>query len=335
MLVLPGVLALVFVMFLGFGDPARLIVGQTGDKKTLDNIRKDLYLDQPKWKQFLLYANDVSPIAIHTKDDIKKKNLKGFFFGGEKKIGFKIPYLRKSYQTKKDTTAVLAEALPATLILAFTAMIFACFFGILLGVLSAVKKDTWMDKTSILLSIAGISAPSFFIAIIVAYLFGYLLHRYTGLNITGSLFEIDEITGEKYLAIKNLVLPAFTLGIRPLAVIAQLTRSSMLDVLQQDFIRTAYAKGLSTNAVIFKHALRNALNPVVTAITGWFAELLAGAFFIEYIFGWKGIGKITVNALEKLDYPIVMGAVLLSAVIFIGINIMADVLYKVIDPRIK
>ena len=335
LLVLPGVLALVFVMFQGFGDPARLIVGQTGDKKTLDNIRKDLYLDQPKWKQFLLYVNDVSPIAIHSSEDIKKKNLKGFFVGGEKKIGLKIPYLRKSYQTKQDTTSVLAEALPATLILALTAMIFACFFGILLGVLSAIKKDTWIDKTSILASIAGISAPSFFIAIIVAYVFGYLLHNYTGLNITGSLFEIDEVTGEKYLAIKNLILPAFTLGIRPLAVIAQLTRSSMLDVLQQDFIRTAYAKGLSTKAVIFKHALRNALNPVVTAITGWFAELLAGAFFIEYIFGWKGIGKVTVNALEKLDYPVVMGAVLLSAVIFITINILADVLYSIIDPRIK
>lgn len=332
---LPGVLALVFVMFQGFGDPARLIVGQTGDKKTLDNIRKDLYLDQPKWKQFLLYVNDVSPIAIHSSEDIKKKNLKGLFFGGDKKIGLKIPYLRKSYQTKQDTTAVLAEALPATLILALTAMVFACFFGILLGELSAIKKNTWIDKTSILASIAGISAPSFFIAIIVAYVFGFLLHNYTGFNITGSLYEIDEVTGEKYLAIKNLILPAFTLGIRPLAVIAQLTRSSMLDVLQQDFIRTAYAKGLSTNTVIFKHALRNALNPVVTAITGWFAELLAGAFFIEYIFGWKGIGKVTVNALEKLDYPVVMGAVLLSAVIFITINILADVLYSIIDPRIK
>ena len=334
-LVLPGVLVLVFVMFQGFGDPARLIVGQTGDKKTLDNIRKDLYLDQPKWKQFLLYVNDVSPIAIHSFEDIKKKNLKGFFFGGDKKLGIKIPYLRKSYQTKQDTTAVLAEALPATLVLALSAMVFACFFGILLGVLSAIKKDTWIDKTSILASIAGISAPSFFIAIIVAYVFGFLLQNYTGLNITGSLYEIDEVTGEKYLAIKNLILPAFTLGVRPLAVIAQLTRSSMLDVLQQDFIRTAYAKGLSTNAVIFKHALRNALNPVVTAITGWFAELLAGAFFIEYIFGWKGIGKVTVNALEKLDYPVVMGAVLLSAVIFVTINILADVLYSIIDPRIK
>ena len=157
---------------------------------------------------------------------------------------------------------------------------------------------------------------------------------FTGLNLTGSLFEIDEVTGEKFLNIKNLILPAFTLGIRPLAIITQLTRSSMLDVLNQDYIRTAYAKGLNKRTVIFKHALRNALNPVITAITGWFAELLAGAFFIEYIFGWKGIGKITVDALEKLDYPLVMGAVLFSACFFIIINFTADLLYKKIDPRI-
>ena len=334
-LVLLGVVMLVFIMFQGFGDPARLIAGQTGDKKTMDNIRKDLYLDKPKWKQFLLYLNDVSPIALHTKDDIKKKELKGFFIGGNTKLAIKIPYLRKSYQTKKDTIDVLAEALPGTIILAVTAMLFACIVGIFLGVISAVKKDTWIDNTAVFSSIAGISAPSFFMAIIIAYFFGIVLHRYTGLNLTGSLYEIDEVTGEKYLAIKNLILPAFTLGIRPLAVITQLTRSSMLDVLGQDYIRTAYAKGLSKSKIIYKHALRNALNPVITAITGWFAELLAGAFFVEYIFGWKGIGKTTVDALEKLDYPVVMGAVLLSAFIFILINIFADVLYRLIDPRIR
>jgi peptide/nickel transport system permease protein len=334
-LVLPGVVALVFVMFQGFGDPARLILGQSGDKKTMDNIRKDLYLDQPKWKQFLLYVNDISPIAYHSEEDIKNKNLKGFFIGGENKIGLKIPYLRKSYQTKKDTWDVLSEALPATIILALTAMLFACIFGILLGVLAAIKKGTVWDTSSMIISIAGISAPSFFIAIIVAYVFGFVLHNYTGLNITGSLYEMDEVTGERYLMLKNLILPALTLGIRPMAVIAQLTRSSMLDVLQQDYIRTAYAKGLSKTTVVFKHALRNALNPVITAITGWFAELLAGSFFIEYIFGWKGIGKITVNALEKLDYPVVTGAVLLSAFIFICINILADIIYVIVDPRMR
>lgn len=327
---------LVFIMFQGFGDPARMIVGQTGDKKTLDNIRKELHLDQPKSRQFLLYMNDISPIAIHSKAEIEKKELRGFFFGGDHNhLALKLPYLGKSYQTKKSTLSVLSEALPGTIVLAVTAMLFACIVGIFLGVLAAVNKDTWIDNTSVFSSIAGISAPSFFMAILVAYIFGIVLRPYTGLNLTGSLFEIDEVTGEKYLAIKNLILPAFTLGIRPLAMITQLTRSSMLDVLSQDYIRTAYAKGLSKRKVVFRHALRNALNPVITAVTGWFAELLAGAFFIEYIFGWKGIGKITVDALEKLDYPVVMGAVLFSAVIFVFINILSDILYRLADPRIK
>ena len=322
-------------MFQGFGDPARMIVGQTGDKKTMDNIRKDLYLDQPKWKQFMLYLNDVSPICFHSQADIDKKKLNGFFIGGNTKMGLKFPYLRKSYQTKKEVGKMLIEALPGTLLLAFAAMLFATFFGILLGTIASVKKCTWLDTSAVFTSIIGISAPSFFMAILIAYFFGVVLHNYTGLNLTGSWFDIDEVTGEKYITIKNLILPAFTLGIRPLAIITQLTRSAMLDVLNQDYIRTAYAKGLSSKQVIFKHALRNALNPVITAITGWFAELLAGAFFIEYIFGWKGIGKLTVDALEKLDYPVVMGAVLFSACIFIIVNMLADVLYKMVDPRIK
>ena len=334
LLVLLGVVMLVFIMFQGFGDPARMIVGQTGDKKTMDNIRKDLYLDQPKWKQFVLYLNDVSPICIHTKQDIETKNLKGLFIGGNTKFGLKIPYLRRSYQTKKDVGQVLMEALPGTLMLAFAAMLFATILGIFLGVIAAVKKGSWMDSSAVFASIAGISAPSFFMAIIVAFFFGVVLHSFTGLNLTGSWFDIDEVTGERYLTLKNLILPAFTLGIRPLAIITQLTRSSMLDVLGQDYIRTARAKGLGERTVIFKHALRNALNPVITAITGWFAELLAGAFFVEYIFGWKGIGKITVDALEKLDYPVVMGAVLFSACIFVVINLLADLLYRIVDPRI-
>lgn len=334
-LVLLGVVALVFIMSQGFGDPARMIVGQTGDKKTMDNIRKDLYLDQPKWKQFFLYLNDVSPLSFHSKEDIDKKQLKGLFIGGETKFAVKVPYLRRSYQTKKEVGQLLMEALPGTLLLAVAAMLFATVIGILLGVLAAVKKGTWLDTSAVFASIAGISAPSFFMAIIIAYFFGVVLHDYTGLNLTGSWFEVDEVTGEKYIVLKNLILPAFTLGIRPLAIITQLTRSSMLDVLTQDYIRTAVAKGLPKRTVVFKHALRNALNPVITAITGWFAELLAGAFFIEYIFGWKGIGKITVDALEKLDYPVVMGSVLLSACIFIIVNMLADVLYRVVDPRIK
>jgi ABC-type dipeptide/oligopeptide/nickel transport system permease component len=335
LLVLVGVVMLVFFLFQGFGDPSRLVMGQTGDSTTQANIRKELYLDQPKWKQFLFYLNDVSPLSFHSKEDIRNKSLKGIFLGGETKFAIKFPYLRKSYQTKRDVGSILMEALPGTLILAVAAMIIATLIGIPLGVTAAVRQNTWVDGSAIFGSIVGISAPSFFMGIIIAYIFGFALSNLTGLHITGNWFEIDDVTGSKKLALQNLILPAITLGIRPLAIITQLTRSAMLDILDQEFIRTAYAKGLSKSTVIWKHALRNALNPVITAITGWFAELLAGAFFVEYIFGWKGIGKVTVEALEKLDFPVVMGSVLVSATFFILVNILADILYGVVDPRVR
>jgi ABC-type dipeptide/oligopeptide/nickel transport system permease component len=335
LLVLVGVVMLVFFLFQGFGDPSRLIMGQSGDVATQANIRKELYLDQPKWKQFIFYLDDVSPICFHGRDEIERKNLRGLFVGGSVKFGLKLPYLRQSYQSKREVGEILMEALPGTLLLAFAAMMIAMLAGIPLGVLAAVKQNTWVDTSSVFASIIGISAPSFFMGIIIAYIFGFALSSWTGLHFTGNWFDIDEITGERRLVLKNLVLPAITLGIRPLAIITQLTRSAMLDVLDQDYIRTAYAKGLSKTIIVWKHALRNALNPVITAITGWFAELLAGAFFVEYIFGWRGIGKVTVDALEKLDFPVVMGSVLVSAAFFILINIVADVLYGLVDPRIS
>lgn len=334
--VLLGVVVLVFFLFQGFGDPTRLVVGQRADQATQDNIRKDLYLDQPKWKQFTGYLNDVSPIALHTDAEIERKKLEGLFIPvGQHSLAFKIPYLRQSYQTRRNVTTVIAEALPGTLMLAAAAMIIATIFGIALGVLAALYKGTWIDTSAIFTSILGISAPSFFMAIAIAYLFGFVWSNYTGLHMTGSWFDLDVLTGKPTLTLSNLILPAFTLGIRPLAIIAQLTRAAMLDVLQQDYIRTARAKGLSGRRIVWKHALRNALNPVVTAITGWFAELLAGAFFVEYIFGWKGLGKITVDALEKLDFPVVMGSVLVTAAFFVLVNLLADLLYGVIDPRAR
>ncbi|HQV61758.1 MAG: ABC transporter permease [Chitinophagaceae bacterium] len=340
LLVLVGVVILVFFLFQGFGDPSRIVMGQTGDSTTQSNIRKELYLINekgesiPKFRQFLYYLNDVSPICFHSTADIDKKKLRGFFIGEGKKFGIKIPYLRKSYQSKREVGTILMQALPGTLMLAITAMFIAVLIGIPLGVMAAVKQNTWLDTTAIFSSIVGISAPSFFMGIIMVYLFGFVLSDWTGLHIAGSWFAIDD-EGQRRLTMQNLILPAITLGIRPLAIITQLTRSAMLDVLDQDYIRTAYAKGLSKRTVIWKHGLRNALNPVITAITGWFAELLAGAFFVEYIFGWQGIGKVTVDALEKLDYPVVMGSVLVAATFFIIINILADILYGVVDPRVR
>jgi peptide/nickel transport system permease protein len=333
-LVMTGVVVVVFFLFQGFGDPTRLVLGQTADAATQRNIRHELNLDQPKWKQFLTYLNDVSPIAVHSKKEIANKRLRGVFIGGDTKFAIKVPYLRRSYQSKREVWDVLMEALPGTIVLAIAAMCIAIVLGIPLGVLAAVKKDTWMDSSSIFVSVLGISAPSFFMGIVIAYLFGFVLSSYTGLNMTGSLFDTDPFAGRQ-IQLSNLILPALTLGIRPLAIITQLTRGAMLDVLNQDYIRTAYAKGLSNTVVIWKHALRNALNPVITAITGWFAELLAGAFFVEFIFGWKGIGKVTVDALENLDFPVVMGSVLVSSFFFILVNILADVVYGAIDPRIR
>ena len=334
LLVLVGVVIVVFFLFQGFGDPARLVMGQRADAATQENIRKELYLDQPRWKQFFLYLNDVSPVAIHSKEEIQQKQLTGFFIGGTVKLAIKFPYLRRSYQTKKQVSVVLMDALPGTLLLALAAIIIACLLGIPLGVMAAVKKDTWMDTSAVFTSILGISAPSFFMGIIIAYVFGYVLNDFTGLHMTGSLYDTDPFKGRQ-LQLQNLILPAFTLGIRPMAIITQLTRSAMLDVLNQDYIRTAYAKGLSRTTIIWKHALRNALNPLITAVSGWFAELLAGAFFVEYIFGWKGIGKVTVDALEKLDFPVVMGSVLVSSLFFIVVNMLADVLYGLADPRVR
>ncbi|MGB3008042.1 MAG: ABC transporter permease [Chitinophagaceae bacterium] len=340
LLVLLGVVILVFFLFQGFGDPSRIVMGQTGDSTTQANIRKELYLINEKGekvskiKQFLYYLNDVSPICFHSKEDISKKKLTGIFIGGSSKVGLKIPYLRKSYQSKREVWTILMQALPGTLMLAVAAMFIAVMIGIPLGVIAAVKRNTWLDTSAVFSSIVGISAPSFFMGIIMVYLFGFVLSDWTGLHIAGSWFTIDD-EGHRRITMQNLILPAITLGIRPLAIITQLTRSAMLDVLDQDYIRTAYAKGLSKKAVIWKHGLKNALNPVITAITGWFAELLAGAFFVEYIFGWQGIGKVTVDALEKLDYPVVMGSVLIAATFFIIINILADILYGVVDPRVR
>jgi ABC-type dipeptide/oligopeptide/nickel transport system permease component len=329
-----GVVIIVFFLFQGFGDPSRLILGQRADEGTLNNIRKDLNLDQPKWKQFVYYLNDVSPVSIYDEKELAEKNIHFIGLGTKTKLVLKFPYLRRSYQTRKQVWSVLMEALPGTIILAFLAIMIATVCGMTLGILAAVKKDTWLDTTAIFTSVLGISAPSFFMSIVVAYVFGFVLSPYTGLQMTGSLFDTDPFTGKQW-QFRNAILPAITLGIRPMAIIAQLTRGSMLDILNQDYIRTAYAKGLSQAQVIWRHALRNALNPVITAITGWFAELLAGAFFVEYIFGWKGIGKITVDALAKLDFPVVMGSVLVTSFFFISINMLADWLYGVVDPRVS
>lgn len=333
------ILGVIFVVFFLFhvlpGDPVGVLVGQHGTKEVRENITKELGLDQPLPVQFAYYLNDLSPLSIHT--DNKEHQEKYKYFAllplGKKALVIKYPYLRRSYRTNKKVSEILMENIGATLVLAIVSMFFATIIGITFGVFAALRQNTFIDYTLVTISVLGISTPSFVMAIIISVTFGYYLKDYTGLEHIGSLWKTT-INGTE-LQLKNLILPAVTLALRPLAIIVQLTRSSMLDVLSQDYIRTAKAKGLLFYRVVFKHALKNALNPVITAVSGWLASLMAGTFFIEYVFDWKGLGYTIIKSVEERDLPIVMGTTIFIACIFVVINILVDILYSTIDPRIK
>ncbi len=343
--VLFGVVSLVFFLFTILpGDPARMMLGQRADQDAVDNIRKELGLDKPVFLQYLLYLNDLSPLSVHRKtntdspwyyDQKKYSNSIQLIEIQEVALILKSPWMRMSYQSKRPVTAMIREAFPKTLLLAGVSVALAFVIGIGLGFFAAVVNKPWMNRLVLIVTSLGMSAPSFFAAILMAYLFGFLLSDFTGLEMFGSLYEVDDYGRGASLQLKNLILPAITLGIRPLAIVTELTRTSLLDVIGMDYIRTAKAKGLSAKRVLGLHALRNALNPVVTAVSGWFASLMAGAVFVEYVFDWKGIGMLIVDSLEKYDLPVIMGAVLLIAVILIIINIFVDIVYGILDPRIR
>lgn len=344
LLTLFGVVTVIFVLFTVLpGDPARMMLGQNENAEQLALVKKKYGFDKPVGWQYLYYLNDLSPLSFHSThpDDYtflseEKYNATKLFTVAETSIALKTPYLRESFQKNgKKVSAVIAETLPNTFVLAVSAITIAMFLGVLLGIVSVLFKDGWIDKLIQLVSTFGMSVPSFFSAIIFAWFFGYVLHEYTHLNMTGSLYEVDDFGNGTYIQWKNLMLPAVVLGIRPLAVVTQLMRNSLLEVLSQDYIRTAKAKGLSFWKIIRRHALKNSLNPVVTAISGWFASMLAGAVFVEYIFGWNGLGKEIVDALNTLDLPVIMGAVLVIATLFIVINILVDLIYGWLDPKIS
>lgn len=343
--VLFGVITLIFLLFNVLpGDPARMMLGQRADIASIEAINKDLGRDKPLLTQYFNFLNDLSPVSVHNTFD--KENywyldtlkytsyIKLCNISKEKTLVLKKPYLRRSYQSKRKVTEILYEAFPKTILLASVSIVFAAFFGIIIGIICAIKKNGFFDRVSLVFSVLGMSLPSFFAAILNAWIFAFVLAEYTGLNMFGSLYTIDDFGEGEHIDLKNLILPAFTLGIRPLAIIVELTRSSLLDVLSQDYIRTAKAKGLSYFKVISKHALKNAMNPVLTAVSGWFASLMAGAVFVEYVFDWKGIGVAIVDALEKYDFPVVMGAVLFISIILIIINIFVDIIYGFLDPRV-
>lgn len=423
-LVLFGVITLIFFLFnLKNGDPeavARTYVGQNADKDMVQAVVKDLGLDLPLHKQYLLYVNDLSPISIYNFNeesrvfmDTSKYSGIELISLGDNSLFLKLPYLRRSYQTDRKVSEILWQALPGTMVLAITAIFIAALMGIFLGIISALNKGTFYDSASVVFSVLGMSAPSYFMAIIISWIGGYVwfevsyipalpfiflglgiivgivfnkqktkvtLQKFsyayctemavkgfgfglaswlvllglgglfngvfdpivdiylefpgTGLEGKGSLYDSDDL-GEEYLNLSNLILPAITLGIRPLAIVMQLTRSSLLEVMSQDYIRTAKAKGLNEFKVIINHALKNTLTPVITAISGWFASLLAGAIFVEQIFNWDGLGLKIYTAIIQDDMPTVMGSVILISSFFVIINIIVDVVYAFLDPRIR
>lgn len=338
-----GVVTVVFFLFnILPGDPARMMLDQNENSEQLAIIKKKYGFDQPVYKQYLYYLNDISPLSIHSKnpDDYTyfsdKYNGQSLVNTQQFSLVAKTPYLRESFQKNgKPVTDIIANTLPNTVFLACFAIGIAVAIGLVLGVLSALYANSWFDKLIAIISTLGMSLPSFFSAILFAWIFGFVLHEYTHLNMTGSLYEVDDFGEGVYMNLKNSFLPAVVLGIRPLAVVIQLMRNSLLEVFNEDYIRTAKAKGLGTMQVVYNHALKNALNPVVTALSGWFASLLAGAVFVEYIFGWNGLGKEIVDALNNLDLPIIMGAVLVIATTFVIITILVDFVYAYLDPRIK
>ena len=318
LLVLWGVATLVFFLFHGVaGDPARMMLDQREDPEQLALLRQQYGFDQPlpvQYGRFLMHLSPVRPKAD------------GWTFDW--------PDLQMSYQ-RPGTSVVdlLAATFPNTLLLAVLSMLFAVLLSIPLGIASALYMGSWWDRGIAFLSTLGMAAPSFLVALLVAWWLGYAWHDWTGLPLTGNFRELDDFGESMQIHWKNVLLPALTLGIRPLGVLIQMMRSSALEVLSQDYIRTARAKGVTTPGLVWRHVLRNAFNPLVTTLSGWFAGLLSGAVFVEAVFGWNGTGKLMVEALNSRDLPVIMGCVLFLSVVFVVLQALVDAAYGFLDPR--
>lgn len=329
-------IAISSLVFLGQVDPARLTFGQRADISTVESKRAQLGLNDPLHQQLVRYLGDLSPIQFVSKSKLDNApfDYSLLLNTNGKSLILKSPYLRESFQNGRSVKELIFEAFPITLLLAATSFGFALLISLLLGIIAAMYYGSWLDKLLIAFSSIGYSLPSYVVAIIIAIIFGYYLQEFTGLNIQGSIYELDEL-GNEIIVWKNLILPALALGIRPMAVITQITRSSVLDIMQAPFVRTAKAKGLSYFEIMRKHILINALNPIGTAVSGWFASLLAGAFFVETVFNFKGLGSLTVNALLSYDLPLILGCILFTSCLFIIINMLTDVFYLIVDPRLR
>lgn len=315
MAVLWGSYTLVFLMFAAVPDPARQLAGQQADPAVIADLRARLGLDQPLHIRYVRALADLSPV---------KRTEEGW--------GIHPPSLGNSFIQSRSVNALLVDALPATGVLALAALVLAVCLGIPLGLLAATRPGSLWDRFFVGGSVLGMSAPSFFMAVLVGYVFAVRWGPWTGLPLTGSLWDLDD-QGHTVLAWDHLILPALTLGMRPLAVLAQLTRGAAMDVLAAPHVRTARAFGAGTREVVWRHVVRNAMNPVLTTASGWLAQMLAGAVFVEFVFGWRGLGFLLFDALENQDLPVVMGGVLVVSALFVTINALTDLAYGWLDPR--
>ncbi len=315
-----GALVLIFLLSHAIkGDPARMMAGDQATPEVVARIRREFQLDKPLPWQFVVYTKNL---------------LKGNF-------GI-------SYQTKRPVLASMAERFPATLELTLASFVFAVLGAVPLGVISAIKRNRPVDHLVRVISVAGVGMPAFWSGLMLIWLLyvklgwlpgGSRLEVFTAppRHITG-MYTIDSLlTGNWPVfkeALRHLILPAFILGYAYMAVLARTIRSSMLEVLAQDYIRTARAKGLPERAVVMRHALRNALVPVTTLAGLAFAVLLGGAVLTETIFSWPGMGKFVVDAGLSLDYPVITGFTLCIAVVYMFVNLLVDLLYSWLNPQI-
>lgn len=300
------------------GDPARTMAGEHASKEILDEMRKKWGLDKPVWEQYIIWL---------------KYAIRGDF--------------GRSILTHESVLTEILQRFPNTLELSIFAMIFATAIGITMGIISAIKRYTLFDYVAMFIALFGVSMPIFWLAIMLVLLFSIKLNLLPTGGRLSVLYSIKPIThlylidslitfnlGAFFDALKHLILPSIALGTIPMAFIARITRSSMLNVISQDYIRTARAKGLSERTVIMKHALRNALIPILTSAGTEFAMLMGGAVLTETIFYWPGLGTYIVQAVNARDYPAIQGAVIFVAFVVAVVNLIVDVLYAYIDPRI-
>jgi peptide/nickel transport system permease protein len=296
-----GVTILVFsIMHLAPGDPALIILGPKATAESLARLRHELGLDQPLPVQYLRWLGNV---------------LQGDF--------------GRSLQLKRDVSELLWTRFRATALLATAATVIAVAIGLTAGVVSATRQYSVWDRAAMLLALLGFCLPVFWLGLILQIGLAYRLPVFpvSGMNAPGQSGFLDTL--------HHLVLPAVTLGIGPAAVIARMTRSSVLEVIRQDFVRTARAKGLAERVVILRHVLRNALIPVLTIVGLQVGYLFGGAVLVEMVFSWPGLGLLMVNGILARDFPVVQGAVLIVATTYVLVNLLVDVLYTLVDPRVR